>query len=40
MKKNIIMAPMALPKLAIEVMIIILWLRSMNVNEVSAKQIG
>jgi hypothetical protein len=34
------MTPMALPKVAIEVVVIILWLRSVNVKKVSAKQIG
>lgn len=34
------MTPVTLPKLAVEIMIIIQWLRSMNVNKISAKQVG
>jgi hypothetical protein len=39
-EQDIIMTAVALPKLAIEVMIIILRLGSVNVIEISAKQIG
>jgi len=38
MQKNIVMAPVPLPKLAVEIMVVVLGLRPVNVYQVSTKQ--
>lgn len=37
-QKNVVMAPVALPKLAVEIMVVVLGLRPVNVYQVMTKQ--
>lgn len=40
MKENIIMAAMALPKLSVQIMIVVLWAGAMDMEEVLPKETG
>ena len=39
MEENIVMTPVTLPELTIEVVIIVVWLRPMDVSEISAEEV-